>query len=195
MLYIYKIAITPTTAKIMADAQKMHEFLCGLIRSDRASANMLYKLDEKGFLFVQSDICPDETPFLKLCYKVDVDTELSKINNGDRIHFQLTTDSRKKKTVDGVTKEAYVSSENLIPWMIEKLERYGLNTYKINATKKQTVVFNHKAETNRGGRGSITIYEFDIKGVVTDVNTFRRAWLSGMGRHKAYGNGLFLRCY
>lgn len=193
MLYIYKVAITPFTAKCVDDAQKLHELLCALVGTDRKSASLLYKLDPKnGYLFLQSDVEPKKSDDIQLLYTLDIDKLLSQKKSGDQIHFRLTTDTHMKKTVDGITKKVYVPSENVIRWLVEKLRRYGVDAYLVTETQKQTITFSH--DKSKGGRATITIYDFDIRGTITDADAFRAAWHKGMGEHKAYGNGLFLLC-
>lgn len=195
MLYIYKIEdiYSPYIIQCVTDAQKMHQFLCKLIQSDRASANLLYKLDkEHGYLFVQSDIKPEDSHYLKLLYTLDVDEILARKANQQEIHFRLTTDTHKKKTTDGVTKKVYVPSDEVIPWLRVKLARYGVDAYKVQEIQKQNTAFTH--EKGNGGYANITTHDFDIFGVITDIEAFKKAWHTGMGEHKAYGNGLFLMC-
>lgn len=193
MLYTYKVAINPFTAKCVDDAQKLHEFLCALVDTDRRSANLLYKFDQKnGYLFLQSDVEPKKADDIQLLYTLDIDRILSQKKSGDQIHFRLTTDTHMKKTMNGVKKKAYVPAEKVIHWLVEKLRRYGVDASLITETQKQTITFSH--DKSKGGRAAITIYDFDIRGTITDADTFRAAWHKGMGEHKAYGNGLFLLC-
>lgn len=191
MLYIYKIIKTPFIAKCATDAQAMHKHLCGLVHTDRASANLLYKLDiQHGCLFLQSDIQPDESPYFQLIYKVDIDTILSKKKTQEKIHFHLTTNAHMKRTVNGITKKVYVPRERLESWVTEKLQRNGLNVYTIKEIAKQNVSFVHLG--NCGGYANVTTHEFDIYGEISDMNLLCKAWKNGLGDHKAYGNGLFL---
>lgn len=193
MLYTYKVAITPFTAKCAGDAQKLHEFLCSLVGTDRKSANLLYKFDPKnGYLFLQSDVEPKKADDIQLLYTLDIDKLLSQKKSGDQIHFRLTTDTHMKKTVNGITKKVYVPSENMICWLVEKLLRYGVDASLVTEIQKQNVSFIH--DENEGGRATITLYDFDIRGTITDVDAFKSAWHNGMGEHKAYGNGMFLLC-
>lgn len=193
MLYTYKVAITPFTAKCVSDAQKLHEFLCALVGTDRKNANLLHKFDSKnGYLFLQSDVEPKEVNDLKLLYTLDIDKLLSQKKNGDQIHFRLTTDTHMKKTVNGVKKKTYVPSENMICWLVEKLRRYGIDTFLVTEIQKQNVSFAH--DSDKGGRATITLYDFDIRGTITNIDAFKAAWHKGMGEHKAYGNGMFLLC-
>ena len=193
MLYIYKVAITPFTAKCVDDAQKLHEFLCSLVCTDRKSANLLYKFDPKnGYLFLQSDVEPKKADDIQLLYTLDIDRILSQKKSGDNIHFRLTTDTHMKKTVRGITKKVYVPSENAIRWLTEKLHRYGIDASLVTETQKQNITFSH--DENKGGRATITLYDFDIRGTITDIDAFKATWHKGMGEHKAYGNGMFLLC-
>ncbi len=197
MLYIYKInqnpIPSPFIARCLTDGQKMHQYLCGLIHTDRTSANLLFRLDiEHMYLFVQSDICPDDSPYLTLVYSLDIDSILKRKNNHDEIHFQLTTDTRKKKTVNGITKKAYVAYDEIFQWLTNKLQRNGLSVIAIRKIEKRHTSFVH--QNKRGGYANITMYDFDIRGRITDIEKFRNAWHNGMGEHKAYGNGLFLLC-
>ena len=209
MLYIYKINLEsdnnissgPAGAdgpgficQCIIDAQKMHQFLCGLVHSDRKAANLLYKLDEEnGYLFLQSDIHPDESQCLKLLYTVDIDNILSKRANQSLIHFRLTTDTHRKRTDgSGITKKVHVPRDEILPWIVQKLARYGVNVLSIEEIQKKNISFKHTKK--RGGYATITTHEFEIEGIITDINLLRQAWRNGMGEHKAYGNGLFLLC-
>ena len=193
MLYTYKVAITPFTAKCAGDAQKLHEFLCLLVGTDRKSANLLYKFDPKNrYLFLQSDVEPKKADDIQLLYTLDIDKLLSQKKSGDQIHFRLTTDTHMKKTVNGITKKVYVPSENIICWLVEKLLRYGVDAFSVTEMQKQSISFSH--DKSKGGNATITLHDFDIRGTITDANAFRTAWHKGMGEHKAYGNGLFLLC-
>lgn len=193
MLYTYKVAITPFTAKCAGNAQKLHEFLCSLVCTDRKSANLLYRFDPKnGYLFLQSDVKPEETKNFQLLHTLDIDKILSRKKNGDCIHFRLTTDTHMKKTVNGVTKKVYVPTERTVEWLTEKLGRYGVDTSSVTEIQKQNVVFSH--DESKGGNATVTLHDFDIYGTITDIDTLKAAWHKGMGEHKAYGNGLFLLC-
>ena len=197
MFYIYQINHSPMPspfmAKCLTDGQQMHKFLCNLIHADRAGSNLLFRLDIQHMcLFVQCDVCPDSSPELTLLYTLDIDSILKRKEEQEEIHFQLTTDTRRKKTVNGKTKNAYVAKDDIIPWVVDKLHRNGLKASSVRITKKRNVSFSHEAK--RGGNANITLYDFDIKGCITDAELFCRAWHSGMGGHKAYGNGLFVLC-
>lgn len=193
MLYIYKVTMNPFIAKCAADAQQMHKYLCSLVHTDRMSANLLYKFDmQHGYLFLQSDIQPDETSYLQLLYKMDIDSVLSKKGHQDEIHFRLTTDTHMKKTTNGVTKKVYVPSDKRTTWLVEKLMRNGLEVHAIKEVAMNNIRFVHRED--RGGHASITTHDFDIYGKISDVELLRKAWHNGMGEHKAYGNGLFLLC-
>lgn len=193
MLYTYKVAITPFTAKCVGDAQKLHEFLCALVGTDRKSANLLYRFDPKnGYLFLQSDVEPKKSDDIQLLYTLDIDKLISQKKNGDQIHFRLTTDTHMKKTTNGVKKKVYVPSENVIRWLVEKLHRYGVDASLVTEIQKQNLTFSH--DKSKGGNATITLYDFDIRGTITDTDAFRTAWHNGMGEHKAYGNGMFLLC-
>ena len=191
MLYIFKVNRTPFIAKCVIDAQKMHKYLCSLVHTDRKSVNLLYKLDIlHDLLYLQSDIRPDESPYLKLLYTEDMDAVLAKMHNEYEIHILVTTDTHMKKTVNGATKRVYVPSLKRPEWISEKLKRNGIESYIIKESAKRDVRFVHKSD--RGGKASITIFDFDVYGKITDIDALRRAWHTGMGLHKAYGNGLFL---
>lgn len=190
MLYIYKMALTPKMMRCCMDAQEMHKFLCSLVHSDRKGMNLLYKLDaQNGYLLVQSDIRPDETKHLMLCHEVDYDTMLSKKKAGDWIHFHLTTDTKWKD--HATNKKHYVPHDQVIPWITEKLKRYGVEPSLVDLVQKRDIKFTHKRE-EKGGRGDVTLYEFDVMGTITDIEKLKDVWHTGMGCHKAYGNGMFV---
>ena len=80
----------------------------------------------------------------------------------------------------------------MICWLVEKLRRYGIDTFLVTEIQKQNVSFAH--DSDKGGRATITLYDFDIRGTITNIDAFKAAWHKGMGEHKAYGNGMFLLC-
>lgn len=188
VFYIYKIKMTPLTASLTRDAQKMHAALCEMAGCTRADGNILWNYDQDyGYLRAQSDYPLSVRDGFELVGTLNLDRQQEKYVNGSKIHFQLTTDFHKKRAGRQVYITDLAEAEQKIR---AQLGRNGLDVECVRFTQKRNIYFTHSQSF--GGPASITVWDLDVYGTIIDSNAFWAAWHRGIGQHRAYGNGLFV---
>lgn len=187
--YTYKLEESSEMAGRCLDAELMHKWLCRLTGSSRQESGLLYMLDTKYMLLhVQSQV-PLQTPELQEVGSLDLDTFFSRLHDGDSVSFLLTTLPHKKKNghisyiVDPYGEKA---------WVKKRLAEHGFDATSVVPMEKKEVYFRHDTQ-KKGGNGRITLRSYIVAGQVSDHECFSDAWKTGLGWHKAYGNGLFIK--
>ncbi len=185
-LYIYKIRPLPTTTPLIRDAQKMHSALCEMCGCTRKEGNILWSYDDEyGYLKVQADVPLSVRDGFELVGTLDLDRQQNKYQDGSQIHFQLTTDFHKKRR----GKQVYINDLSEAETKIrDKLTKNGLDVESVQFIRKRAIHFSHAPAA--GGHASITVWDLDIWGRISYSPNFWQAWHSGIGQHRAYGNGL-----
>ena len=138
--YTYKLEESSEMAGRCLDAELMHKWLCRLTGSSRQESGLLYMLDTKYMLLhVQSQV-PLQTPELQEVGSLDLDTFFSRLHDGDRVSFLLTTLPHKKKNghisyiVDPYGEKA---------WVKKRLAEHGFDATSVVPMEKKEVYFRH----------------------------------------------------
>lgn len=162
----------------------------------------LWRIDSLGdeiYLLVLSENFPDLTSAVRqfgypgeVAETKDYSKLTDRITAGSRWQFRLTanpTFSKKKNPGDTRGKVmAHVTVAHQEQWLAERAEANGfsLEAGEYHVTKSRNYRF------NKHGKNAVTLLSVTFDGIltVTDPDKFRTALLSGIGRGKAYGNGL-----
>lgn len=124
------------------------------------------------------------------------DPLLERITTGSRWQFRLTAnptksvsqekDEQKNKPRGKVT--ALISAKQQEEWLAERAEEYG---FKLNRDEFR-VTYSHRYSFKKNGKNQVTLLCVSFEGIltVTDAARFKQTMTEGIGRAKAYGNGL-----
>lgn len=163
----------------------------------------LWRLDDlngKKYVLILSEEKPDLKRFSEqFGYPGRYETKdysplLERITNGGKWHFRLTANPVVSKP-DGSGKRgkvmAHVTPEHQKRWLSKRAERLG---FSLNADEFQVVRTRWYDFRKRDGSDSarVRLLSVTFEGVltVTDVDVFKETLCSGIGREKAYGQGL-----
>lgn len=187
--YTYKLEESSEMAGRCLDAELMHKWLCRLTGASRQESGLLYMLDtEDMLLHVQSRV-PLQAPELQEIGTLDLDSFFSRLHDGDRVSFLLTTLPHKKKN----GRASYiVGFPEEKAWVKKRLAEHGFDAGSVVPVEKKEVYFCH-SKKEKGGQGRVTLRSYIISGQVSDREAFAEVWRTGLGGHKAYGSGLFIK--
>lgn len=203
-MYLSRIRLNTkkrSTMIALSNPQKIH----GAIESSFSErcGRTLWRIDElRGeiYLLVLSEASPDlsnvvaqfghdNEPFKTRTY----DKLLERISNGSRWQFRLTANPTicHKNPGDNVKRgkiTAYISPEYQEKWLFDRAEANGfeLSYNEFQVSGNRPLVF------KKHGKRCVTLLSVTYDGIltVTDADKFKKAMISGIGRGKAYGNGL-----
>lgn len=121
------------------------------------------------------------------------DALLDHIVPGSQWHFRLTanpTKGQKSSTIHESRGKvtALISVPQQEEWLLKRAEAYGFSLQP----EAFGVTQSHTYEFQKLGRQKVTILSVDFEGMLTvlDAERFRQTMINGIGRGKAYGNGL-----
>lgn len=180
---------------------------------DGATQRKLWRLDKIGrhyYLLLLSDEMPNLDHAVEQFgieksdkgYETKAyDPFLSHIEVGKRYRFRLTanpTNSAPSKKADtnqpGKRQRgkvhAHITVEHQKRWLMNRAEKHGfsLSEDQFDVVHHQWIRFNKEGNQNR--RVSILSVSFEGELEVTDAEAFRTLLVEGIGRGKAYGQGL-----
>lgn len=187
------------TMLALSNPQKIHGAIESAFPGERR--RNLWRLDELGgetYLLVLSEEKPDFTSVVtQFGYPGDTfETRsytplLDRITTGSRWQFRLTANPtvNRKREKEGDRKiMAHVTVAHQEEWLLDRAEKHGFQLLpeEFRVTKTQNYAF------HKGGNNTVTLLSVTYDGIltVTDPEKFRSAMVEGIGRGKAYGNGL-----
>ena len=106
--------------------------------------------------------------------------------------LQITTDMLETHFLAGGNIErvinALISAKQQEEWLAERAEEYG---FKLNRDEFR-VTYSHRYSFKKNGKNQVTLLCVSFEGIltVTDAARFKQTMTEGIGRAKAYGNGL-----
>lgn len=188
------------TMLAFSNPQKFHGAVESAFPGERS--RNLWRLDElcgETYLLVLSERQPDLSEAAKqFGYSGedfetrDYDSLLERITAGSRWRFRLTANPTisKKKTEDATRGKvmAHITVGHQEEWLADRAEKHGfkLDADEFQVTKSRTYSF------RKHGERRVTLLSVTYDGILTvvDPEKFRESMISGIGRGKAYGNGL-----
>lgn len=189
-----------TTMLALANPQKFHGAIESAFSGERK--RNLWRIDSLGgntYLLILSESQPDRMDSLEqycavgdVCETKVYDTLLDRITAGSRWRFRLTANPTisKKSTSDDERGKvmAHVTVAQQEQWLMDRAERGGfaLLPDEFCVTKSQTFSFSKHGQK----RSTLLSVTYDGILTVTDPEKFRATMVNGIGRGKAYGNGL-----
>ena len=176
--------------RLYKDRQKLHRCLCiAAGNQKREDINLLYDcfLDrDRIILYVQSlTEIKDEVPGFQKKDTIIIDSISQKLNTGSVLSFSLKTCPFKSQA----GKKFYLANDSeRMNWLARQGEKYGFSLMNAVETREEDIYFMHKEDC--GGNGRQSVYKYNGALTITDGELFKKAFVSGIGRCKAYGLGL-----
>lgn len=163
----------------------------------------LWRIDDlngKKYVLILSETKPDLKRFSEqFGYPGEYETKdysplLERITYGGKWHFRLTANPVVSKS-DGSGKRgkiiAHVTPEHQKHWLTERAEKLG---FSLDPEEFQVVRTKRYDFRKRNGSGSsrVRLLSATFEGIltVTDTDKFKDALCAGIGREKAYGQGM-----
>lgn len=191
------------TMKALASPNRLHGALESAFAGERR--RRLWRLDSLGgklYVLMLSGDVPDLSSFAEQFgfeggYETkDYSKLLDRIENGSKWHFRLTanpTVAKCYKDANGDTKHKNVplTEKQSIDWLKGRAEALGFSLENDDFQIVGTKLYDFY---KRGGSRSIKVRFFSVtfEGVltVTDSEKFKATLCNGIGREKAYGQGM-----
>ena len=159
----------------------------------------LDRLNGRLYLLILSNEDPDMSPFCKqfglaenAWETKDYDLLLNRLTAGSLWRFRLTANPTKTTMThqSGIHGKihAHITTEFQRKWLLERAEKHGFQISEDGFD----IVENKWKQFNKRGERKITILAVSYEGIlkITNLDLFREALTSGLGRAKAYGMGL-----
>ena len=140
----------------------------------------------RQFGFPDSDI-----PWESLCY----DGFLERLKEGERWHFRLTANPTRSVSDGSGTSGrgavyAHVGINNQIKWLLQHATKNGFKVKEDEVTVVDTKWYSFRKKTSTNHRVSLLSVTYEGIAEITDIDLFVHALTSGIGRGKAYGQGM-----
>lgn len=171
---------------------------------DGARARRLWRIDDlngKKYILIVSEAVPELKAFAEqFGYTGEYETKdytpfLDRISDGERWQFRLTANPVVSKSHGKIM--AHITPEYQKKWLAGRAEKLG---FALNETEFQTVQSKWYDFRKKSGAGStrIRLLSVTFEGIlaVTDAERFKETLCNGIGREKAYGQGMLtiVRC-
>ena len=157
---------------------------------------VLYRMEEHDncyYLFVKSKSMPMKSNLLYIVKQVQMPDDLSFIQSGRTFNFKL-------RTVPGFSlngrlhyfknSETTSSHDLRMRWLTNRLEKAGCRLLGARELEKDNRFVGHS--NDKGGKMSISMWDYSGSIVVEDEGLFKKAYRNGLGRSKAYGAGMLV---
>lgn len=184
------------TMKALVSPSKFHGAVEASFDGERA--RRLWRIDDlngKKYILILSETIPNLEQFAEQfgypgsCETKDYSPLLEKISNNGVWRFRLTANPTISKSHGKVM--AHITPEYQKRWLIERAEKHG---FLLNENEFQTVQskwYDFRKKDNEKS-ANIRMLSVTFEGVLTisDAEKFREVLCAGIGREKAYGQGL-----
>ncbi len=171
---------------------------------DGARARRLWRIDNlsgKKYIYIVSEAVPDLRHFAEQfgCpggYETrDYSPLLDRITDGGRWQFRLTANPVVSKMQGKIM--AHITPEHQKNWLTSRSEKHGFLLKEAEFQTVQSKWYDfYKRDGKGGSRVRMLSVTFEGTLTVTDADQFRGTLCGGIGREKAYGQGLLtiIRC-
>ena len=204
-MYLSRVTINTTLRETMRALVSPNIFH-GAIESsfDGARARRLWRIDDlkgKKYILIVSETMPKLEHFAEqFGYVSEYETKdysplLDRILEGERWQFRLTANPVVSKMNGKIM--AHITPEFQKKWLSSRAKRLG---FSVDENEFQTVQSKWYDFRKKNGTGSfrIRLLSVTFEGIltITDAKQFRETLCNGIGREKAYGQGLLtvVRC-
>ena len=182
---------------------KFHGAIESAFTGDREKRK-LWRIDDlngKRYIIILSEEAPKLDNFCRQfgyigkCETKDYSVLLNRIANGGRWRFRLTANPVYSKSSGDMTRRgkkfSHITADYQKKWLFDRSEKYG---FSVSEDEYQTVKSKRYKfyKGSNGSRFSVSFTSVTYEGIltVTDEEKFRETLCMGVGREKAYGQGL-----
>lgn len=152
-------------------------------------------LERKYYILILSEEKPDLKHFAEQfgyenAFEIkDYSPLLNRIQNGGKWRFRLTANPTVSKSHGKIL--AHITEEFQKKWLLERSDKWGfsLAENEFGAVNSRWYDF-YKNDDKKGVRVRLLSVTFEGVLTVTDAEKFKETLCSGIGREKAYGQGL-----
>ncbi len=205
MMYLSRITLNTAlreTMKALVSPNLFHGAIeCSF---DGARARRLWRIDDlngKKYILLVSEAVPNLKQFAEqFGYAGEYETKdytpfLNRILEGGRWQFRLTANPVVSKMNGKIM--AHITPEFQKKWLGSRAQKLGFSVDKAEFQTVQSKWYDFRKK-NGAGSSRVRLLSVTFEGVltVTDANRFRETLCNGIGREKAYGQGLMtiIRC-
>lgn len=177
-------------ARALINEQDMHRNIQAMFSLDRQTANVLYRTIpskdmRRSVICLQSDVVPKDTDDIKVITCVNADDRVAKVKDNMVIAFDVLL--RPAKRHEGKSTLIRDKDER-IQWVKALGAKYGFTVRTMNELSQIKKNIYHTG--TRAGR--IDGWRYTGTLVVDHAETFKKAYITGIGRDKSYGFGMLM---
>lgn len=195
-MYLIKINIPKQAAKsLLADCQKMHQFVTGLFDTDRKSSQILFRTRTTPqtlslYIYANRPIVPARCEYEY--EQRNIDPWLNSIQPGQYLGFDLVAAACKKEHSSGKNsiRTLLRAPEERLEWLNRKASDGGFVVEQ--AVEQERVVLCGTHRDDNGGKMYHTGYHYQGVLQITNADLFRQELQNGIGPGKAYGLGMMM---
>lgn len=204
-MYLSRVELNLTSRETMLsldNLNKLHGAVESSFEGDRTKRK-LWRIDDlngKKYVIILSEDIPnldnfcEQFGFIGKSQTKDYSVLLNRIEKGGKWRFKLTANPSFSKSLGDKTKRgkkvSHVTAEYQKKWLIDHAEKNGFtveeNEFDITKNRK------YRFYKGIGGKFSVSFTSVTYEGIltVTDEEKFKEVLCMGIGREKAYGQGL-----
>ena len=177
-------------ARALINEQDMHRNIQAMFSLDRQIANVLYRTIpskdmRRSVICVQSDTIPKDTEDIKVLTCVNADERVEKVKNNMIIAFDVLL--RPAKRHEG--KSTLIREKDArADWVKALGTKYGFTVRTVHELSQIRKNIHHTG--TRAGR--IDGWRYTGTLIVDHAETFKNAYVTGIGRDKSYGFGMLM---
>lgn len=198
-MYLSRVMLNTSlrrTIKALVSPSIFHGAVESSFRGVRA--RRLWRIDNlngKKYILIVSEAVPDLKDFAEqfgyddMYETKDYSPLLDRISNGEKWQFRLTANPVVSKSHGKIM--AHITPEFQKKWLISRAEKLGffLDEAEFQTVQSKWYDFYKKSDT---GTSQVRLLSVTFEGIlkVTDAEKFRQTLCRGIGREKAYGQGM-----
>lgn len=177
-------------ARALINEQDMHRNIQAMFNLDRQTANVLYRTIpskdmRRSVICVQSNAIPKSTEDIKVITCVNADERVAKVKDNMIIAFDVLL--RPAKRHEG--KSALIREKDArMDWVKALGTKYGFTVRTVHELSQIKKSIHHTG--TRAGR--IDGWRYTGTLIVDHAETFKKAYITGIGRDKSYGFGMLM---
>ena len=195
-MYLIKVSVHMRDAyRLLADCQKMHQFVTSLFDTDRSTSQVLYRTKADGeflHIYIYANRPADTSRCKHKIEQKEITAWLNAMETGQYLGFDLVA-SPCKKVLDGgknSKRKILRTEQERQAWLSKKAEASGFTI--VQATEQSAISTAGKHPSENGGKMHHNAYHYQGVLHITNAELFRRAIQDGIGPGKAYGFGMMM---
>lgn len=195
-MYLIKVSVHMRNAyRLLADCQKMHQFVTSLFDTDRSTSQVLYRTKADGdflHIYIYANRPADTSNCKHKIEQKEISVWLNALEVGQYWGFDLVAAPSKKVSDGGKNSKRRIlrSEAERQAWLSQKATASGFTV--VQATEQCSVSTTGKHPVDNGGKMHHNAFHYQGVLYITNAELFRRAIQDGIGPGKAYGFGMMM---